>query len=214
MENVTGPQSAYEEDRPLPVLPLAGGAPGERADAARNRERILAAAKQLFDERGAEAVSMDEIAAAAGVGKGTLYRRFGDRATLARTLIGEGERRLQEGFIRGPAPLGPGVPPVQRLHAFVDALLDLTEDHLDLLHASEAASGAGRWRSGVLASYHAHAAVLLGEARPEGDADHLAYLLLAPLSADLHRHLREERGFELERLRTGMHALVDGLAGG
>ena len=194
-------------------LPLAAGRPLERADAARNRERILAAARRLFAERGPEHVSMDEVAAAAGVGKGTVYRRFGDRATLARTLIGEGERRLQEAFIRGPAPLGPGVPPADRLHAFVDALLDLTEDHLDLLYASEAASGAGRWRSGVLASYHAHASLVISEARPDADADHLAYLLLAPLSADLHRHLREERAFELERVRAGMHVLVDGLTG-
>src|SRR6185312_10778811 len=56
----------------------ASAAPIERADAARNRRKVLAAAEGLFATRGVAAVSMDDVAAAAGVGKGTLYRRFGD----------------------------------------------------------------------------------------------------------------------------------------
>src|SRR5213080_2904657 len=63
--------------RDLPML--SGGAPRERADAARNRIKVLAAAEQLFSARGVAAVSMDDVAASAGVGKGTLYRRFGDK---------------------------------------------------------------------------------------------------------------------------------------
>ncbi len=58
------------------ALPVAGAAPPERADAARNRRRILAAAEQLFAARGVGAVTMSEIAAAAGVGKATVFRRF------------------------------------------------------------------------------------------------------------------------------------------
>ena len=54
--------------------------PRERADAARNRARILAAAEELVAEQGIEAVSMEDVARAACVGTGTLYRRFGDRA--------------------------------------------------------------------------------------------------------------------------------------
>lgn len=57
--------------------------PRERADAARNRAKVLAAATKLFAEEGVEAVSMDAVAAEAGVGKGTLFRRFGDKAGLA-----------------------------------------------------------------------------------------------------------------------------------
>ncbi|MDX2936739.1 TetR/AcrR family transcriptional regulator [Streptomyces ipomoeae] len=52
-----------------------------RADARRNRERILAAATRAFSERGADA-SLDAIAKAAGVGPGTLYRHFPTREAL------------------------------------------------------------------------------------------------------------------------------------
>ena len=70
-------------------------APHERGDAARNRLRLLDAARTLIAERGTDAVSMDDIAAAAGVGKGTVFRRFGSRAGLMMVLLDEDERALQ-----------------------------------------------------------------------------------------------------------------------
>ncbi|TNC21659.1 TetR/AcrR family transcriptional regulator [Amycolatopsis alkalitolerans] len=56
-----------------------------RADARRNRDQIIAAAKAMFAEIGPE-VPMDEIARHAGVGVGTLYRRFPDREALIRSV--------------------------------------------------------------------------------------------------------------------------------
>ncbi|MFC7584972.1 TetR family transcriptional regulator [Nonomuraea antimicrobica] len=82
----------------------------ERADAARNRAKILAAAGEIVLARGVEALAMADVAAAAGVGVGTLYRRFGDRSGLAYALIDEREREFQASFIEGPPPLGPGAP--------------------------------------------------------------------------------------------------------
>src|SRR3954453_24235843 len=93
------------------ALPTIDAEPCERADAARNRRRILAAAARLFEERGVERTSMEAIASEAGVGKGTLFRRFGDRAGLVHALLDERERAFQEALIRGDAPLGPGAPP-------------------------------------------------------------------------------------------------------
>jgi AcrR family transcriptional regulator len=61
--------------------------PLERADAARNRQRILDAARRLFTRDGVACTSMDAIALEAGVGKGTLFRRFGDRSSLAHALL-------------------------------------------------------------------------------------------------------------------------------
>jgi AcrR family transcriptional regulator len=112
-------------------LPIAAppAAERERADARRNRERILCAAARLIDEHGVDGISMDEVAAAAGVGKGTLYRRFGDRASLVRALIEEPEREFQDAVIRGEPPLGPGAPPLERLHAFGEGMLRLLERH-------------------------------------------------------------------------------------
>src|SRR3954469_19914219 len=109
-------------DQPL-ILPVAGPTTDqtERVDAARNRAKILAAAEQLIAERGIEHVSVDDVAKAACVGKGTIYRRFGDRAGLAIALLGEREREFQDELIRGRAPLGPGTEPRERIVAFGDA---------------------------------------------------------------------------------------------
>ena len=59
-----------------------------RKDARLNLERVLAAAKACFAEHGAE-VTMDEVASRAGVGTGTLYRRFPSRAALVQSLYDE-----------------------------------------------------------------------------------------------------------------------------
>lgn len=64
-----------------------------RADAQRNREQIVAAAGALFAERGPD-VSMDEVARRAGVGVGTLYRRFPDRESLVRAVAFDGFHRV------------------------------------------------------------------------------------------------------------------------
>ena len=87
----------------LPMSAPDGHAPAERerADARRNRERILCAAARLIDEKGIDCMSMGDVAHAAGVGKGTLYRRFGDRAALLRALISEPEQEFQDNLIRG-----------------------------------------------------------------------------------------------------------------
>ncbi len=188
--------------------PLNVATQTERADAARNRARILQAASRLFAARGVEAVTMDEIAAEAGVGKGTVFRRFGDRAGLALALLEESERELQGLILRGPPPLGPGAPAPERLTAFLGALLELLEEHTDLIVCSETAAPGARYRSGLHDAWRAHVAVLLREARPGADVDVLAEMVLAPLAGDLYRHLRRDRGVEPERIRVAVAALA------
>ena len=178
----------------------------ERADAARNRARILTTAAKLFSERGPDCVSIDDVADAAGVGKGTVFRRFGSRAALVRAVLGERERRFQEEFIRGAPPLGPGAPPRQRLIAFGEALLDLLERHAPLLVAAEV--GGERFLSAPYGVYRLHATLLLREADPGCDAELLADLLLGALSAEQFIYLRELRGVALERLKRAWTDLV------
>ncbi|MQY04187.1 TetR/AcrR family transcriptional regulator [Actinomadura macrotermitis] len=178
--------------------------PKERADAARNRVKVLTAAAELFALHGVEAVSMDAVAAAAGVGKGTLFRRFGDKAGLASALLDERERVLQEEILSGPAPLGPGgAAPSERLHAFIDAYLDYALTHLPLLRMSETASPGARYRIGSYRFWHRHVTILLGDAP---DAPALAHALLAPLGAE---HLTATAGeLGADRVRVAVHALV------
>ena len=180
-------------------------APKERADAARNRERVLAAAAELFASRGVACVSMDDVAAAAGVGKGTLFRRFGDKAGLAVALLDERERALQQEILTGPPPLGPGAGPVDRLTAFVGAYLDHAVSQLELVRMSETASPGARYRVGSYRFWHRHVALLLAQARPSLDADAMAHVVLAPLAADLLHGLGEDN---LPRHRAAMSALL------
>lgn len=187
-------------------LPQIDPDTSERVDAARNRERILCAARRLFDERGAGCVSMEEIAEAASVGKGTLFRRFGSRAALAAAVLSERERAFQEALIRGEPPLGPGAPPLERLIAFGQALLDTLEHHWELLLAAE--TGPERFTHPAYRMQRLHVALLLAQADPQCDSELLADTLLAALGAELFIHLRHVRGVSLERLKESWSQLV------
>ncbi len=173
----------------LPVL--SQGVVRERADAARNRRKVLAAAEELFATRGLAAVTMDDVAAAAGVGKGTLYRRFGDRSGLAAALLDEREQELQAALLSGPPPLGPGAPAAERLAAFAVAYLAYVTQQLDLVAMSQTASPGARLRTGAHRLWRAHCRHLLAEAGAP-DADLRADVLLAGLSAEQVRQWVEE----------------------
>nr|WP_173426404.1 TetR/AcrR family transcriptional regulator [Amycolatopsis orientalis] len=193
-----GPQSASA----TPLELLRTPPPKERADAARNRAAILDAAASLFAEHGVDAVSMDQVAAAAGVGKGTLFRRFGDKAGLAAALLDARERVLQEGVLHGPPPLGPGATPSERLVAFADAYLDYLLKHLPLVRMSETAAPGARYRIGAYRFWHRHVAILL-DGTP--DPEHTAHALLAPVAAEHVTALLPELGEE--RIRAGITRL-------
>jgi AcrR family transcriptional regulator len=190
----------------LPQLPLIEGDPAERADAARNRERILASAAELFRDLGPACVSMDEVADHAGVGKGTVFRRFGSRAALAQAVLSEREREFQEHFIRGAPPLGPGAAPRERLIAFGERFLEHLQRHAQVIAAAEL--GGARLISAPYAAHRQHVTLLLRERDPSCDAELLAEMLLAVLSAELFIHLREQRSLPLERLQAGWRELV------
>jgi AcrR family transcriptional regulator len=190
-------------------LPLVDGEPRERADAQRNREKVLSAAEKLFRCRGVENVSMDAIAAEAGVGKGTLFRRFGDRAGLALALLEEHTAAMQEGMIRGPAPLGPGAPPKERLAAMVRAQLALLEEHHELMAEADMGRGGVRFGKGPYIFLRVHATMLIREADPDADAELIADILLAPLAADAFLYWRNVRGFDVERLASAFDMLVE-----
>jgi AcrR family transcriptional regulator len=150
---------------------------------------------------------MDAVAREAGVGKGTLYRRFGDRAGLARSVCEERERALQDELIRGAPPLGPGASAIERLRAFGHAYLELLEGAAPLLDLAETAVPLD---GGPYCFYHLHVRLLLEEASPGCDADLLSHALLATLGAGVHVAL-DARGFDLARRKAGWDRLVAGV---
>lgn len=183
--------------------------PKERADAARNRALLLDAAARLFAQGGVAALTVDAVAHAAGVGKGTVFRRFGDKSGLVAALLDERERTLQERIVFGPPPLGPGAPARERAQAFFAAYLDHLADHLDLVRLSETAAPGARFRIGSYVFWHRHLAILCAH-RP--DPDHLAHLLLGMVDADLNTELRDQ-GYDRARIRAGVADAVDALLG-
>ena len=196
---------------PARALPISDEAPQERGDAARNRTLLLEAARRLIAERGADAVTTDDIAAAAGVGKGTLFRRFGSRAGLMIVLLDEDEKVQQQAFLFGPPPLGPGAPPLDRLIAYGHARLEFVKAHRALLSD---ANRDPQMRFNAPATLHQrHVTVLLEEAGTTGDLDAQATALLALLDPDYVHHQLTERGQTLATLGDAWETLARKLCG-
>ncbi|MEV5478047.1 MULTISPECIES: TetR/AcrR family transcriptional regulator [unclassified Streptomyces] len=186
----------------------------ERADAARNRARLLEAAARLVAERGAGQVTMQAVAEAAGVGKGTLFRRFGDRDGLLLALLDEAEEAFQEAYTSGPPPLGPGVSAADRLAAFGCALLDratcTTDRGMALVRHVDCER---RSASRIHHAFHGHVTALLREAGGGGDPEMLAFALLAFADIDLWDRLMRDRGIPVDRIRATWLDLVGRMTG-
>jgi AcrR family transcriptional regulator len=195
----------------LSQLPVTDSAPVERGDAARNRALLLDAARRLIAEHGADAVTMDDVATAAGVGKGTLFRRFGSRAGLMVVLLDEDERAQQQAFMFGPPPLGPGAAPLARLLAYGRERLHFVWDHRALL------SDAGRdpqTRFNPPSTLHrTHVRMVLAAADTTGDLDAQADALVALLDADYVTHQLTDLGASLDAQGDAWESLARKLCG-
>ncbi|MBP0456341.1 TetR/AcrR family transcriptional regulator [Streptomyces montanisoli] len=190
-----------------------------RKDAARNRAAVLAAADDLFASReGAEEVTMADIAAAAGVGKGTLFRAFGDRVGLIRALYQARLEPFGKAVETGPPPLGPDTPPLQRLPAVLDALLCFKLDNRQLALALEGAGSGSPYQAGHYEQWHTLLRTVLegvpGFADGGADAGFAAHVLLAATRADLVEHLAGQEGATREELRAGLAAFTARVLGG
>ncbi|MFE9425713.1 TetR/AcrR family transcriptional regulator [Kitasatospora sp. NPDC006697] len=192
----------------------------ERADAARNRRAILRATEQLLAAHRPEQVSMEQVAAAAGVGKGTVFHRFGSRMGLMLALMQERALDLGEAVRSGPPPLGPGAPARERMLAFLDAVVAVVARNKSLLaalgHAASTtprpADAPPRGEHPVYEAWHAHLGALIAEQRPAADAELLAHVLLGALHSDPVLHLLEAG--QAQRLADALRELAEGLVSG
>jgi AcrR family transcriptional regulator len=181
----------------------------ERRDAAANRERILSAARQLLVEQGPDALTMQAVATAAGVGKGTVFHRFGDRDGLTQALTDDYMRDFQDAFLRGPPPLGPGAPPAERLEAFVVELVARQADNLALALAAEAP---GRHAlAPAYATLAIHIAALVHEIDPALDEGIVAGYILSAINPPVLHRMRTAMGVDTAALQSAARALMQGL---
>lgn len=180
----------------------------ERADAARNRRLLLETARRMIDEAGAENVTMDGLAEQAGVGKGTVYRRFRTRAGIFVALLDSEERGFQQRVLSGPPPLGPGGDPVDRLIAYGQGRITFLLDN----HAvARAAMGQNRpVPVGGPGLTRLHVRVLLEQAGVGADhLDALTLQLAAALEGPVLLYLTVPDPGETEGERS-LRALAEG----
>src|ERR1700759_2816924 len=209
--NTTEP--AVQIERPgvsVQRLPMIGQ-PRERADAAENRRRILAAAQTLANDRGASGLTMQAVATAAGVGKATVFHRFGDRDGLVRALLDNYMTELQDGFLHGPPPLGPGAPADQRLEAFMSELGRRTVANLGAALIAEGLTSSDP--PPVYGALRLHVSLLIGEIDSGLPASTLAaYLLSAVAPSVLDRSLNSGDA-DVTSLADAARQLVRGITG-
>jgi AcrR family transcriptional regulator len=195
----------------------------ERRDAAANRILILETAERLFAERGVGSVNMAEIAQAAGVGKGTLYRRFANKGELCLTMLDSQLRTFQDEQLASfRQMMAAGIPYLLQLTEFLKALTRFTERHMPLLievqqhgqtFGNEVLERPHSWQY-ITAFSLLREAARAGEISSDADPPVIAEALLAPLGASTYRFQRERLGFTPERIGEGLALLVRGLATG
>ncbi|RME54076.1 MAG: TetR/AcrR family transcriptional regulator [Caldilineae bacterium] len=198
----------------LDVKGAGGSDCGERRDAAENRARILAAAEELFAQRGVAEVNMAEIAQAAGVGKGTLYRRFAHKGELCMALMDEQLRAHQDAVLgRLRAMQRQGASYLEQLCFFLQEVVHFTERHIPLLSEVQRSFGIGEGPENdapFFAWQHLTVQGILRQAGAAGElADHVNIdltvdFLLAPLTAPYYRYLRTQRGYSVEEICAGL----------
>lgn len=192
--------------RPAPV-----GA--ERRDAARNRRRVLEAARALFEKQGVSGVTMEEISSHAGVGKGTLYRRYPNKGLLCQALLDEPTRSFQGEVMRELAASSGD--PLERLALFFERLVRFMEDNLELLYGAHTSLSpsdrlshpAYDWRRWTVLGLLREAG-RRGELDPGLDVEYLATALLAPLDVELYHHQRRTLDLPPERVSAGLASLI------
>jgi AcrR family transcriptional regulator len=170
----------------------------ERADAVRNRRAILAATEELLAVHRPQDISIEQVALAAGVGKGTVFHRFGSRMGLMTALMVERAQALTEAVTSGQPPLGPGAPDRERLLAFLDAVIEVVARNKSLLTelafsaaaepaaTESAAADKGRHHDDhpVYRFWHGHISMLIAAQRPDVDAEMIAHVLLGALHSE------------------------------
>ncbi|MEU4610036.1 TetR/AcrR family transcriptional regulator [Streptomyces umbrinus] len=180
-----------------------------RKDAARNRAAVLAAADTLFTEcESPEDVTMANIATAAGVGKGTLFRAFGDRTGLIRALYATRLEPVGSAVEEGPPPLGPDTPPLQRVPALLDALLCFKLDNRHLALALEATGSDSPYQAEHYERWHSLLRSALEQIPGLTNSDFTAHALLATVRADLVEHLAGQKGVSREDMRKQLATFV------
>jgi AcrR family transcriptional regulator len=206
----------------IDFIPVANEAPPRmvRSDAAENRKRILAAAEKLFAKRGVANVNMADIARAARVGQGTLYRRFANKGELCLALLDAQMAEFQNQTLTALREMADrNERRLEQLMWFLDALVRFNARHAPLLCAAqremtlpETPVGSPFTWQRITVTGLLQGAERAGEIEAGLDLPVIADELLAPMHPPVFHFLHEGNGYSLERISSGLQQLVRGLA--
>src|SRR3954447_17155322 len=186
-------------------------APAPSIAAASRPCAIQMTVSMVLASRGPEGFTMDAVAARAEVGKGTVFRRFGDREGLAAALLDEPMQGFQARVLGGPPPLGPGAPAADRLEAFLAELIAIACGDLDVLLI--ALNAPGHRRSVPFAFLRLHVEVLLREIGVQPSPELAARLLLGAVSPEVIADARL-LGADAAEITSAVLKLLRGLTRG
>lgn len=181
-----------------------------RADAIRNRRRLLDVARRLFDEQGVEVVTMSAIAQQAEVGKGTLYRHFPDKATLCHAMLDEAMRDFQQETL---LILRNTPNPHQAMRWFLRRAVEFVSANIELLNGAATSGEAPMLQHPAHYWWRTTIRSLLVRSAIEGDCDYLADALYIMLDVRTIAYQRQAQGYPLARIIDGLYSLLDALTG-
>ena len=146
----------------------------------------------MLTEQGPDRLTMDALAERAGLGKGTVFRRFGTRAGIFQALLDDDEQAFQQQVLSGPPPLGPGVTPLARLIAYGRARTGFLIRHREIARA--ALDGSQPVPAGPRTPMsQIHIRILLGQLSLDGiDLDMLTVQLAAALDGPVLLYLSSD----------------------
>ncbi len=156
---------------------------------------------------------MADIATAAGVGKATLFRAFGDRTGLIHALYQARLEPVSSAVEQGPPPLGPATPPLQRVPALLDAVLCFKLDNRHLALALEGTGTGSPYGTEHYERWHALLRDLLQGVPGLADSGFTAHALLAATRADLVAYLAGEKAAHREEMRDQLARFTTAVLG-
>ncbi len=205
--------------------PFGGRVRHERRDALEHRQRILQVAQNLFAKHGVHAVSMHQIAKAAGVGQGTLYRRYAHKGDLCMDLLHERHERLLTDVATFFA-MNADVPALERLDGMLALSITFLEEQGALLspvaftEIQETLCNDETAKTEHLPFYHWLHSIFSGLLNEAVERKELAALdtsftadaILVTLNPMFYHLQRQERGLSPEHILQGIrHIYIEGL---
>jgi len=203
------------------MVPLrnATAEPNKRSD--EYRRRILEAARKLMDRHGFESVNMYQIAQEAGIGQGTLYRRYEHPGEIYSELLQASMEQTIDGLVADFGSARPGTASLDQLYACIARVIHYIDENTELLNAISCMFAGKKdylpYKRPLMLKlrelfYQLFERAVQEEGARGVDITLTTHFLLSALMPDQYRHHRDAAGYSKEQYLAGIHRLfIEGL---